>query len=249
MKRAWSILLSILLGAAVVGMGTGYFLHLANLDRERLANEAQDAKMTAQQALNDRQHAVEEANTKLDLANQEVNKAQSTLQALKLERDLLTRARLLTMSTRSQTWPSALSTGLGLSVRYPAGSSITANDIYGLTIAASSTSRNTAATTTEPWLSITPYNAQMQQQFATRLASSTEVVYFVNGKLLSGYSGTVTSPNAKLLVSAAVLVLLDNGTSTQLIWIQDPPKPDTKTKKYSAFDTWLDVLATLDFKQ
>ena len=248
MKRAWSILLSVLLGAVVVGVGTGYFLHLANQDRERLANEAQQAKNAAEQALIDRQAAVDEANKKMEQANQEVNKAQTTLQALKFERDMLTKARPLTLPARSQSWPSAVSTGMGMSVRYPSGSHVAANDAYGLSIATSGTSQIVYATTSEPWLSITPFDQTMLNQFETRLASSTEVVFFINGRLLYGISGTVLD-GGKSAITGAALSLMANGTSTQLIWIQDPPKTESRPKKNSTPDSWLDVISTLDFEK
>ncbi len=244
MKKAWSIFLSVLLGALVVGIGTGYFLHLANKDRERLADEAMQAKQTAQQALEDRQRAVDEANAKLDEANQEVNKAQFTLQSMRLERDLLVKARPLSALPRSQSWPTAISTGLALSVRFPAGNAVTANDIYGLTVAASGT-RMVNATATQPWLSVTPFDQKMREQYEARLASSTEVTYFVNGKILNGVSGILQDSNN---ISAAALSILTDGTSTQLIWIQDPPKNDTR-KKNSAVESWIDIIATLDFKK
>ena len=47
MKKIWSVLFSILLGAIIVGAGTGYFLYLANQDRQILAAEANKAKLGA----------------------------------------------------------------------------------------------------------------------------------------------------------------------------------------------------------
>lgn len=249
MKKSWSIPLSVLLGAAVVGLGTGYFLHLANQDRERLAYEAQQAKSAAEQALADRQKAVDEANQKLAQANQEVSKAQSTLLDLQRERELLAKARPLSMAGRSQSWPSVVSTGMGLSLRIPNGSRVSANDIYGLSISASGTSATASASSSEPWLSITPYDALMKQQFEARLASTTQAVFFVNGKLISGVSGNVIKANSTYPVAGACLSLITEGTSTQLVWIQDPPRAEGKPKKNSVLDSWLDVLATLDFKK
>lgn len=248
MKRAWSILLSILLGAAGVGLGTGYFLHLANQDRRLLAQEALTAKQIAQKALEEQQTAIQETNAKLEQASAEVDKAQNALKALELERALLSQAIPLIQPAAAVTkgWYSAMSAPLGISLRYPPGSAISGNDDIGLTISASSTSLE-GSTTDNPWLFVSRYDSSTESRYTERLASSTPAVYLVRGRLLAGTEGYLRDDKDSS-VHAASLAMVTNGTGTHLIWIQTPPKIPN-AKKNPASITIEDILSTLEFQQ
>lgn len=117
MKRAWSILLSVLLGAIFVGLGTGYFLHLANQDRKSLVDEAQCARAEAIKAQEEREKTVLETNQKLAQANQEIEKAQEALRLLGLEKQLLASAKPLAAPAPKLVsgWSAVVSASLGLS--------------------------------------------------------------------------------------------------------------------------------------
>jgi len=252
MKRAWSILLAVLLGAAVVGIGTGYFLHLANLDRRQLAEETQKAKEAADKARLEQQQTIEETNHKLQLANQEVDKAQTAIKTLEQERIYLAQAKPLAPPSASalRGWSSIVSTALGVSLRYPPESKVTTNDQLGLTIAASNTSGTLSQTADGPWFYLSGYDAQAEQQYAARIASSTQVTYFIHGRLLSGVRGDLKGTGKNSSLQAAVLKLLTNGSSTHLLWIQTPPKTSASGKKTSSLSSVgiEDVLSTLEFK-
>lgn len=246
MKRAWSILLSVLLGAAVVGIGTGYFLHLANKDRQSLAQEAKEANDKAIQIQQDHQNAIQEANRKLDQANGEVNKAQNALKALEQERSLLNKAQpLLPLPAQSmQDWQLALSASLGIALRFPPGSTILQDSENRLSVTASGTQAITSQAMDGPWINITSFDRKAKDILSARLATSTPITYFVNGHLLDGLKGSLLD-GADTSSEAAVLDVYQNGSTTHLIWIQSPPnqRPGRKAK----IITLEDVLATLDF--
>jgi len=246
MKRAWSILLSVLLGALVVGIGTGYFLHLANKDRQLLALEAKEANDKALQIQQEHQKSIQEANLKLEQANEEVNKAQEALKALEQERALLPQAQplMLLPAQSMQDWQLALSASLGIALRFPPGSAIQQDIENRLSVTASGTHAITSQATDGPWIDIMPFDKKSKDTLSARLTTSTPVTYFVNGHILHGTKGTL-SDDAKIPSEAAVLEILQNGTTTHLVWIQTPP--DQRTSRKAKPFTLQDVLATLDF--
>lgn len=244
MRRAWSILLAILLGAAVVGVGTGYFLHLANQDRQSLAKEAEQAKLDALKAKQDQQTAIQEANTKLEQANQEVNKAQTAIKTLQLERELLAIAKTLPPASSSLTsdWQLAVSTAQGFSLKYPSGSYIVQDSGDLLAVAASGTNI-TSQTNDGPWLIVSPADSAAKDRLMARLATSTEAAYLVDGALFYGHEGFLT--DGRNQNKAAVFEVLRNGTTTHLIWMQTPPNQRTGRKLRLA--SIQDILSTFDF--
>lgn len=250
MKKAWSVLLSVLLGAIFVGLGTGYFLHLANQDRKILANEAQQARAEALKAQEDREKAVLETNSKLAQANQEIEKAQEALRLLGLERQLLTSAKPLPAPVPKliSGWNSVVSPSLGLSFKYPPESNA-ANDEKGINIVEKIEEGSLQQTSDGPWLSVTPFSEQEEQVLKFRLATSTPVAYLINGRVLTGVKGPLTnSTPSQSIRSASVLKVLYNGSNTHLIWIKTPPKDKLAARKGIPLITIEDVLATLDFK-
>lgn len=253
MKKAWSILLSVLLGAIFVGLGTGYFLHLANLDRKNLVNEAQQARADAIKAQEEREEAVLETNQKLSQANQEIEKAQEALRLLELERKLLVSAKALPAPSPKliSGWSSIVSSSLGLSFKYPPESQTASNDESGINITGKIESTGSQQQASDgPWISVVPYSSQTEQLLVARLATSTPVAYLVNGHVITGVKGPL--PNTSTpdsIKSAAVLSVLYNGNNTHLIWIKNPPKDKaTSARRGVATITIEDVLATFDFK-
>ncbi len=253
MKKAWSILLSVLLGAIFVGLGTGYFLHLANLDRKNLANEAQQARADAIKAQEEREKAVLETNQKLSQANQEIEKAQEALRLLELERKLLVSAKVLPIPSPRlvSNWNSVVSSSLGLSFKYPPESQTASNDESGINIIGKIESTGSQQQASDgPWASIMPYSSQTEQLLFARLATSTPVAYLVSGHVITGVKGPLSNASTSdSIKSAAVLSVLYNGSKTHLIWMKNPPKDKaTSARKGIATISIEDVLATFDFK-
>ncbi|MFA6161454.1 MAG: hypothetical protein WC766_04765 [Patescibacteria group bacterium] len=242
MRRAWSLLLSILLGAVVVGLGTGYFLHLANRDRQALAQEAEQAKAIASQAQQDRQSAIDEANQKLQQANGEVIKAQGIIKSLQTERDLLTKATILQPLAASVTknWQLAVSTAQNIALKFPPGSALTQDDEQALAV---STISGATASSTTSWIKTMPFSSNKEKSLLSQISTSTEVTYLIDNNLLHGREGFLTDGSSSIKV--LVLEALSNGTTTHLIWIQTPP--NQKPLRNSKIITAQDVLSTFEF--
>lgn len=244
MKRAWSILFSVLLGAIVVGLGTGYFLHLANKDRQLLALEADQAKAETAKVQLEQQDVVQQANLKLRQASEEVSKAQGAITALQEERRLMAIAKPLIplASQLMQGWNLIVSTSQNIALQFPPGSAVAQDDEKLLAIAISGTSDITSQTNDGPWLSISHFDKDNKARLLSRLATSTEVTYFIKGNILHGQQGTLIGGSQ---TRAAVFDVWQAGTSTRTVWIQTPPgqKANHKAKQISIED----VLATFDF--
>jgi hypothetical protein len=239
MKKIWSVLLSILLGAIVVGIGTGYFLYLANKDRQILANEANIAKLEAQQTLQDSQRAIEEANSKLTQANQQVAEAEQALKALKNEQALLRQAKPLLKPSNKDLdgWLSAISTSQGISLLHPPGSNIKVNNDLEFSLIQESK--------TSPWLKIIPYSKPQSDNFKLSISSSTNISYFIDGKVVAGIVGTESTSN----LETALLEIYLGGTSTQILWIQNPPPFKFKSWQREQNIPFEEILKTFEFKK
>lgn len=242
MKRAWSLLLSILLGAAVVGLGTGYFLHLANRDRQLLAQEANQAKAIAVKAQQERQSAIDEANIKLNQANEEVTKAQNVIKSLQTERELLAKAIILQPLPASITknWQLAVSTAQKIALKFPPGSILKQDNERSLTV---STNSDTTTGASIEWLNVIPFSQKEESRLLSKIATSTEVTYLIDNNLLHGREGYLTDGPAATKI--LVLEALSNGSTTHLIWIQT--QPNQKPIRNSKIITPQDVLSTFEF--
>lgn len=236
MRRFSTIILSILLGAVAVAVGMGMFLHLANTDRTRLAGIAIKAQQDSKTALNAREAAVNEANTKLANAENEVQKTQTKLQALQDERDLMVSAQVLTLPTPKElrTWKEIIKLPLGVSVKMPPQNEA---DLGQNEDQAKSLSLYTM--TQYRWFSIVPYDEQAElfalQPFAS---SSTAVDFLVNGHVIVGKKGQDSMTHAETIVAH----IQSNGVKEYLITAHTIPGQ-------ISFQTILSTLATLNFSK
>ncbi len=243
MKKIWSVLLYILLGAIIVGVGTGYFLYLANQDRQTLAEEANKARLEAQTAMQNSQLAIEEANNKLLQANQEVEKAQSALQSLMYERSLLAIAEPLFINqSEIENWKNVISSQLALSFMIPPNSTTT--DDNGDLISVGNTDN---ANGTQNWLEITSYQEKFAKDLQSRISSTTDSAYFVDGRLIAGKTGSLN--NSTNEQTASVYIVYNNGTSTHLIWMLDPPAYKNKNRGNTIRVSQKQILSTFKFKK
>lgn len=242
MRKAWSILLSILLGALVVGIGTGYFLHLANKDRQLLALEAEQAKATAIRTQQEQQNAIHEANQKLAQANEEVKKAQDVLKSVEQERALLELATPLqeTMAKNIKDWQMVISTNQDISFKYPADSIVTGDNDINLTIAEKTANQPFDLKSSGAWLRIQPYTEQAENALKAQITSSTPAVYFIKGKILAGETGYKTNQNQE----ATYYKIYKSGIATHLLWIENYKYGQGKSTKPLVFE---DLLGTIDF--
>ncbi|MDF1496773.1 MAG: hypothetical protein P1P90_01800 [Patescibacteria group bacterium] len=242
MKKIWSVLLSILLGAFVVGIGTGYFLYLANKDRQALAQEANQAKLEAQEALNNSQKAIEEANKKLSEANEQVTNAQLALEAIQKEQALLKKAEPLLKPTGKTLdgWVTAISTAQGVSLIHPPGSVTNINDDTELSII-----EETDSEPENTWLKIIPYSETLNTSLENSITSSTNISYFIDGKVVAGILGYNKNTDAE----TGLFKVYTNGSSTQLIWMQEPPPFKIKSWQKEQNISIKEILQTFEFQK
>lgn len=236
MRRATTVILCILLGAVASGAGIGIFLKFANDDRERLARELADAVQKSNEARQENQIAVEEANRKLLDANAEVGKAQALIKSLEEERDLLATAKPLSPPAPSAVrgWSDVVALDLGVSLKLPTGSTVQSNDKTALTLA-----RTSALDSRDPrWFSLTPYDARLETELLSSLATSTPVSYLLNGHILTGYQGAFPNRPEPVLI----LRIRKGGAVTHLLWIRNPSGTRTDAKPA------VDVLSTMRFQ-
>ena len=238
MRRFTSVILSILLGALAVAIGMGIFLRMANDDRARLADLAAKAQQESQQAKETSQNAINNANGKLEAANQEISKAQEALKALQVERDLLMTAEPLVPSAprAMRSWEQALDLQLGVSLKFPAGSTIETNDHTALTLTTASSDIQVGED--GRWLSITPHETRLENELFLAFSTSTPVSYVVDGHLLIGRHGRLMGKSGETFVLRAQY----GGRPTQLIWARDPSGRADNTML-------LNVFSTLSFKK
>jgi hypothetical protein len=240
MKKIWSVLLSILLGAFVVGIGTGYFLYLANKDRQVLAEEANSAKLEAQQALLESQKTIEETNLKLAEANEQVANAEKALEALQNEQALLKNAEPLLKPSVSSLdgWLPVISTSMGISLLLPSVSNIDTNNEKLLAV--SGDGENSA-----PWLKILPYSDTFHDMYLSDISSSTPVAYFIDGKVVAGQIGKDKNNGSE----TCLLKIYTAGSSTQMIWMQNPPSYKIKSWQKEQKISFTQILQTFEFQK
>ena len=107
------------LGAVAAGAGTAVVVFKANHDRTALIAQASEARAQAIQAAQNSQEVVDEANRKVEMASQEVAKAQARIQALEDERRMLATATPISKPKASVNWKEFVSIPLGFTIRMP----------------------------------------------------------------------------------------------------------------------------------
>lgn len=211
MRRSVSILLWILTGALASGIGVGYFLHQANIDRETLIKEATMARAQASSSKIQLDKLAEEANTKLDSAWKEVGLAKKQLQE---QRILLAQAVVLQkpLPAQKKYWKTIISVPLGFSIEVPPGSegSVTDNLVSLLV--------DPPVAGGSDWLDISTYDKAHEDMWMSYLEDTTSTVAFLaNGNLLHGVKGRIRDTAA----TGFVLRIGDSATSTHLLWARN----------------------------
>ncbi len=121
MRRSLSICLWILVGALAAGLSVGYFLRAANLDREALAAQARAAEQRAQESKAASTRLAEEANTKLQDASAEIQRAKDELNAHRKYQQQLAQATPLPkpIARNLRNWTQTFSISLGRATQRP----------------------------------------------------------------------------------------------------------------------------------
>lgn len=228
MRTSVQVLLWILVGALAAGLGVGYFLHRANLDLQQYSTETKQLKKELKKTKAANDALALEANTRIDQAEQVARAAARLAEQLTEERRLIAQATLLQapLPRTLKNWETALSVGLGVSVRIPPGSkSVTDTSTLAL-----------VRDTDIAWLSATIYNPQHEQILTIPLTSSTPVTFLANHDLLTG----VRAVTQDTKMPVYVLHRLSNASTTHLIWGTVSRGVDEAT--------FLSTLATMTFR-
>lgn len=235
MRRSWSVLLWILVGALASAIGMGTVLHTSNKDRERLSQELQTTQAVLTSLKAQQEQLIRESNEHVALATQHVAEANAKVQAVATLQARLKTAAPLFPPTAFQTrgWTEFASVAMGVSLRVPPRMQTQSSD-DGLFV---STRRFVKGTPIEEqWFALTPYRPDRERDIGSRLTNTKEVTYTLGTRLLHGVKGTL--PDG--LQTLYLLSVQENASTTHLLW--------GKTTDGVSERTILDTMATLSFR-
>ncbi len=220
MNRITSIFLFVLLGAGAVAAAIVPFYVMANKDRNVLATNLEMIKERAATIESEKQKLADEANTRVQEANDEVSKAQSKIDALKEDQRLIgISERLQNAGSRELlTWTPMVSMQQHVSVLVPKSSSVESDtgDLFSVMITPTSTDPYVHG---ETWLEVLPYNKIKEDQLLSSMTSSTEIAFTVNKQLLAGHAGVSVSDGSRIYV----LTYRDLGEQKSLVFLKEIP--------------------------
>lgn len=203
----------ILLGGMATGLGTGFFLYQANVERGQLAVQAEEAKRQAESLSNQSKTLADEANAKLNQASAEVKRAQDLVKQYEQERKMIEEAEILSPSSRARTWKEHLNIPLGITLRIPNSAKELTNDTNFVSVP----TQSAGFADPEPWLKIEPYSAERERLLLASVSGTREALFFSSGKLYAGVRGSFDKQTGYVLrVQAAA-------SSTHLIWARTAP--------------------------
>ena len=220
MNRITSIFLFVLLGAGAVAAAIVPFYVMANKDRNVLATNLEMIKERAATIESEKQKLADEANTRVQEANDEVSKAQSKIDALKEDQRLIgISERLQNAGSRELlTWTPMVSMQQHVSVLVPKSSSVESDtgDLFSVIITPTSTDPYIHG---ETWLEVLPYNKIKEDQLLSSMTSSTEIAFTINKQLLAGHTGVSVSDGSRIYV----LTYRDLGEQKSLVFLKEIP--------------------------
>ncbi len=221
MRRTLSVLFWILLGALSTSAGLGYFLMEANHDRARLGQEAADARAELAQTKTANETLAAEANKKVQEAAAEVARAQQILQR-SLEENRLIASAVPLVKPDAKTlkgWAEVASIPLGVSLRVPKTAQSQQTD--RAFVIQTAPSKHSAPV--EQWLTISPYQATVEEELRRSLQNAETVVYKVADRVIVGTKGTWSSVSGTTYL---IRVQKPGGVATHLIWAKTLPGVD-----------------------
>ncbi|MFA6429916.1 MAG: hypothetical protein WCV84_05485 [Patescibacteria group bacterium] len=223
----------ILLGAIASGVSFGYYLRVANADREALQLRVQTLELQMQQAKVDGERVADEANRKVDDAVKEVTKAQALVTSCEEQRAQIVSALPLAKpdGRTLKTWKETISMALGVSLHVPPGTTVTHDATQ---INASTPARGQKSSPN--WLTITAFNPSREAELTQALENKAAVTYSINGVLAVGVKGRVPGTNITTIVLHAGVGQLPS----HLVWAQTT---DTMTESRI-----LEALATVGIR-
>ncbi len=204
------------LGSLAAALGFGTVLHDARLERQALESRVSNLEQTLAQHEDEKARLADRANEQVAAATKELLSARQTVERMKRDQLLLAEAMPLTRPTGRAyaSWVEAFSLPLGISLRLPPGTKTYADD-RGLVAM-----RATQATSSLPWLSISPYNPDQARRLEDTLSNPEPVSYLVAGNLVTGIRGQRDGQTASSFTYVLQVVSPQDGASTHLIWAQ-----------------------------
>ena len=207
------------LGAAASAFGFMAVVQEAKSERVGLQSRIAALEESIAQHETEKAQLANHANQAVEAASNQLAQAQQTVEQLKKDQVLLAQALPLTKPTGRNyvSWADAFSLPLGISLRLPPGTK-TYTDERGFVAL-----RASQATSSLPWLSISPYNPDQDLNLQNTIKNSEPVSYLVAGNLVTGIRGQRDGQSSGytyvLRVSSP-----QSGASTYLIWAQTVPE-------------------------
>lgn len=203
------------LGALAAALGFAVVLQQARIERQGLEIRVAQLEQTVVRNEDEKAHLASQANERVEEAARALSHAQQTVEQIRHDQQLLAEALPLTRPTGRAyaTWVDAFSLPLGVSLRLPPGTKTYADE-RGLIAM-----RANQATSTLPWLSISPYDANQTSLLQSSIHDSESVSYLVAGNLVTGVRGK-RDGQAGGYTYVLQVVSPQSGQASHLIWAQ-----------------------------
>ncbi len=203
-------------GALASGLGCAIVLGDARDERQELEGRVIALERTLATYEDEKSRLADRANKQVEQATQELTKARETVERMKRDQLLLAQAMPLTRPTGRAytTWVEAFSLPLGISLRLPPGTKTYADERGFVAM------RAAQATSSLPWLSISPYQAEQAARLENVLRQPEPVSYLVAGNLVTGIRGQREDQPRGTFTYVLQIVSPQNGQSSHLIWAQ-----------------------------
>ncbi len=216
LSKRFAFLGWITLGACASAAGFVGVLRDARYERQHLEQRVGLLEQTVAQHEDEKSRLADRANQQVEAATKELSAARTAVDRMKRDQLLLTQAMPLTRPSGKAytTWVEAFSLPLGISLRLPPGTKTYADD-RGLVAM-----RASQATSSLPWLSISPYTAEQARRLEDTLANPEPVSYLVAGNLVTGIRGQRDGQSGSSYTYVLQVVSPEGGNSTHLIWAQ-----------------------------
>lgn len=203
------------LGAVASAVGFGLVLQSARDERVALEGRISRLELTIAQHEDEKSRLADQANRQVEAATRELTQAREAVARMKKDQAALAEALPLTRPTGRNyaLWVDAFSLPLGVSLRLPPGTRTYADERGLIAMRASQ------ATSSLPWLSISPYYADQAARLEATLQTPEAVSYLVAGNLVTGLRGQRTG-QASGFTYVLQVVSPQSGDVTHLIWAQ-----------------------------
>lgn len=204
------------LGAVAAAVGFGTVLHDARQERQALEQRVSGLEQVLAQHEDEKTRLADRANQQVEAANKELAAARNAVERVKRDQILLAQAMPLTRPTGRaySSWVEAFSLPLGISLRLPPGTKTYADERGFVAMRASQ------ATSSLPWLSISPYTPDQARRLEDALTNPEPVSYLVAGNLVTGIRGQREGQSTSSYTYVLQVVSPQDGASTHLIWAQ-----------------------------